>query len=127
MEELVTKVRKCNKRGINVHFLNQQKREGINLKVSEASFSRVTFVHTEAKSTMQQTRSETRKLFKETTLYYGQPLAARLNDLFDQYVQGPRIVGSEKRKRDILVVSDGAPCESAPSMAIPCCLHGSSG
>jgi len=127
MEELVTKVYKCNKRGIDVHFLNQQKREGMNLKVREVSFGQVASVHAETKPTMRQTKSETRKLFKETTLYYGQPVGARLNDLFYQHVQGSCTVGSEKRKRDILVVSNGAPCEPARSMSIPCPSHTFSG
>ena len=127
IEELATKVYKSNKRGIDVHFLNQQKREGITLKVSEVSFGQVASVHAEAKSKMRQTKSETRKLFKATTLYYGQPVGTRLEDLFDQYVQGGRTVGSEKRKRDILVVSDGAPCEPALSLSIPHRSHAFSG
>jgi len=34
MGKLATKVHKCNKRGIDIHFLNQQPRVNINLKVS---------------------------------------------------------------------------------------------
>ena len=41
MEELATKVYRCNNRGIDVHFLNQQKREGTNLKVGKGSSSHV--------------------------------------------------------------------------------------
>jgi len=79
------------------------------------------FVHAKAKHKTRQTKSETRKLFKETTLYYGQPVGTRLNDLLDQYVQARGCtLGSEKRKRDILVVSDGAPCEPARSTSIHC-------
>jgi len=56
--------------GIKVHFLNQRQLEGINLKVGKVSFRQVISVRTEAKPTMRQTKSKTRKLFKETTLYF---------------------------------------------------------
>lgn len=61
---------------------------------------------------MPQTKSKTRKLFKETTLFYGQPVGDRLDDLFDQYVQEPCTAEGAKRERDVLVITDGSPCKS---------------
>jgi hypothetical protein len=81
------------------------------------------FVRDEAELVMLQTKSKTRKLFEETTLYYGQPIGTRLNDLFDQYVQESCSIGSGKRKRVIFVVSDGMPCESACSVLMHCLAY----
>ena len=103
---------KYNKRGIDVHFLNQRPRASVSLKVSGVFFGQAISVRAEAKPAMPQTKSKTRELLNETTLYYGQPIGARLNDLFDQYVQESCTTGSGTRKRAILVVSDGMPCKS---------------
>jgi len=96
MGKLATKVYKHNKKGIDVHFLNQQPRAGLGLK----------------------TKSKTKKLFEETTLYYGQPIGTRLNDLFNQYVRGSCTLESEKRKLVILVVSDGMPSDDLESVLV---------
>jgi hypothetical protein len=78
------------------------------------------YAHTKA-NTIPQTKSEARKLFEETTLYYGQPIGTRLNELFDQYIQETWTVGCGRRKRDILVVSDCMPsCESACGVPMLC-------
>jgi len=61
--------------------------------------------------------SKTSKLFKETTLYYGQPIGARLNDLFEQYVRESCNAGTGRRKREILVISDGTPCKFVCTVA----------
>ena len=113
MGKLATKVYKHNKRGIDVHFLNQQPRESIRLRVSRVFPGQGIFVRAKAKPVMQQTKSKARKLLEETTLYYGQPIGTRLNDLFDQYVRESCSAGTGKRKRNILVVSDGMPCKHA--------------
>ena len=80
---------------------------------------RAIFVCADAERVIPQTKSKTSKLFEETTLYYGQPIGARLNDLFDQYVRDSRNAATGKRNRDILVISDGTPCESAHSNRCP--------
>ena len=90
-------------------------------------FGQVNPARSEVKPTMQQTKSKTRKLFKETILYYGQPVGARLNDLFDRWVQESCTVRSGKRDRDILVVSDGMPCKPARSGLATRRSHASSG
>ncbi|KAF9651714.1 hypothetical protein BDM02DRAFT_3184230 [Thelephora ganbajun] len=91
--KLATKVWKCNNRGIVIHFLNQQAQASTKLK----------------------TRSKTVQLFDETTLYYGQPIGARLNDLFNQYVRDSydEDIG---RTRVILVVSDGMSTDDLESV-----------
>jgi len=94
---LATKVYKYNRRGIDIHFLNQRPPAGLGLK----------------------TKSKTKKLFQDTTLYYGHPaIGTRLNDLVDQYARESCTVGRRKRGRVILVVSDGMPSDDLESVLV---------
>jgi len=125
--KLAARVYKYNKRGIDVHFLNQQSRASVSLKVSEVLPGQTTPIRTDVELLLPQTKSKTRKLLEETTLYYGQPIGARLCDLFDQYVRESCNEGTGGRKRDILIISDGMPCKPVRSASVPCSSHAFSG
>ena len=71
------------------------------------------------KYVLPQTKSKAKKVFRETTLYFGQPIGAALNGLFNRFVQESCGAGTEKRKREILVISDGMSCKVFAVWGVP--------